>query len=149
MRKINKIIIHCTDSEFGNVRIIDNWHKARGWKGIGYHYLIGNAYPEYENYKERIPAVEHDGLILEGRPIDQIGAHTLHHNLDSIGIALVGTNTFTRAQLHSLVKLLKMLLKQFDLSIADVYGHYEFNSWKSCPNINMNFFREEFFDLGK
>ena len=149
MRKINKIIIHCTDSEFGNVRIIDNWHKARGWKGIGYHYLIGNAYPEYENYKERIPAVEHDGLILEGRPIEQIGAHTLHHNFDSIGIALVGTNTFTRAQLHSLVKLLKMLLKQFDLSIADVYGHYEFNNWKSCPNINMNFFREEFFDLGK
>ena len=145
MRKINKIIIHCTDSEFGDVETIDGWHKARGWKGIGYHFLIGNAYPKYENYKERIPVIEHDGLILEGRPIEQVGAHTLHHNLDSIGIALVGSNTFTRAQLHSLMKLIKMLLKQFNLSIADVYGALRVQPVEELPQHKHEFFSGRIF----
>jgi hypothetical protein len=37
MRAIKQIIIHCSDSEFGNVIQIDRWHRERGWKGIGYH----------------------------------------------------------------------------------------------------------------
>ena len=43
MRKIDEIIIHCTATVEGkdyHVADVDKWHKARGWKGIGYHYLI-------------------------------------------------------------------------------------------------------------
>ena len=44
MRPIKEIIIHCTATVEGKmVRVsdVDRWHKAKGWNGIGYHYLIG------------------------------------------------------------------------------------------------------------
>ncbi|APF16990.1 N-acetylmuramoyl-L-alanine amidase family 2 [Caldithrix abyssi DSM 13497] len=142
MREIRKIIIHCTDSQWGNVEIIDRWHKERGWDGVGYHYLILNSYPTYRSLKDRRPEPENDGLIKEGRDLEKIGAHCRGHNLDSIGIALVGVNTFSKAQIYSLQKLIKVLLKQFHLSINNVYGHYEFDNRKSCPNLDMEWFRE-------
>lgn len=39
MRKINEIIVHCTATKEGKdytVADIDKWHKAKGWKCIGY-----------------------------------------------------------------------------------------------------------------
>ena len=42
--KPTAIVIHCSDSSYGTVDIIDHWHKMRGWSGIGYHYVIGNGY---------------------------------------------------------------------------------------------------------
>jgi len=34
MREVKKIILHCSDSEWGDAAEIDKWHKARGWQGI-------------------------------------------------------------------------------------------------------------------
>ena len=45
MREINKIIIHCSDSDYGhhdNIEVIRYWHKKRGWKGT-YDELIGGG----------------------------------------------------------------------------------------------------------
>lgn len=44
MRTINRIILHCTATPRGRhvtVSDIDRWHKARGFAGIGYHYVTG------------------------------------------------------------------------------------------------------------
>ena len=141
MREIKKIILHCTDSKWGDVKAIDAWHRQRGWDGIGYHYVILNAYPAYTSIKEKEPVPENDGLIIEGRPLWKVGAHCRGHNYDSVGIAVVGVDTFSKAQLYSAAKLVKLMMKQFGLGVDNVYGHYEFNSYKSCPNINMNWFR--------
>ena len=35
MRKINKIIIHCSASDFGNAQRVREWHLERGWSDIG------------------------------------------------------------------------------------------------------------------
>ena len=76
MRKILEIIIHCT-ATFADQRVtvadITRWHKQRGWKTIGYHYIVDQA-----------------GNVFEGRPIEQAGAHCLEHNKNSIGIAYCG-----------------------------------------------------------
>ena len=43
MRKINKIIIHCTATAEGKnytAADIDRWHKTMGFSKIGYHYII-------------------------------------------------------------------------------------------------------------
>ena len=43
MRKINKIIIHCSATPEGrNVKAetIKKWHLDRGFSDIGYHYII-------------------------------------------------------------------------------------------------------------
>ena len=78
-REIKKIIIHCSDSEWGDAYIIDKWHKERGWKGIGYHYVVLNG--------KRIPNSfdkSEVGFIEKGRPDSEVGSHVVGMNSISI-----------------------------------------------------------------
>ena len=136
MRTINEIIIHCSASHWGNAAEIDKWHKARGWDGIGYHYVIGNAYPTAENYKDGQPEFSLDGNLETGRVLGRIGAHCRGHNKHSVGICLIGKRTFTRAQFATLSSLVK-LIKSTRPGLS-VWGHYEFFNGKTCPNINID-----------
>lgn len=125
MRKINRIIIHCTATPEGRevtVKDIDRWHRDRGFAGIGYHYVI---------YL--------DGSVHEGRPLERIGAHCRGQNAHSIGIAYVGglshdgstpKDTRTDAQRAAMHALVSRLREQFP--VATVHGHREFAA-KACP----------------
>ena len=145
MRKINKIIIHCSDSTFGDAATIRRWHIERGFSTIGYHYVILNG---HRTYKSKYDA-EADGLIELGRPVDRIGAHCKGHNRDSIGICLIGKpeyigqpeEWFTEKQLSTLKSLVKHLLMEFNLSAADVYGHNDFAP-KICPGFKVEQIRD-------
>lgn len=128
MRYINKIIIHCSATPEGRdvtVADIDRWHRQRGFKGIGYHYVI---------YR--------DGSVHEGRPLEREGAHCSGYNAHSIGVCYVGgTNsqgapkdTRTDAQRKALCELVAKLRKQFPA--ATVHGHYEFAA-KACPSFKI------------
>jgi N-acetylmuramoyl-L-alanine amidase len=140
MRKINKLIVHCTATpEFKNFDIEDvrDWHvKGNGWSDIGYHYLI-----------------KLDGTVQEGRPINKIGAHVGGHNRDSIGIAYVGgmdkdmnewIDTRTEQQKDSLFNLLMDLKYSFPDSV--VYGHNDFTDKKVCPCFNA---KEEYKEISE
>ena len=128
MRVINEIIVHCTATPEGKdytVADIDKWHKARGWKGIGYHYVI---------YR--------DGSIHQGRPETEIGAHCQGHNANSIGVVYVGglasdgktpKDTRTGAQKKSLENLLKLLKQKYPK--ATIHGHRDFAA-KACPSFD-------------
>ena len=127
LRKIDKIIIHCSDSdrpEHDNIDVIRSWHKQRQFKDIGYHYVIVKS-----------------GGIFIGRNIFDIGAHTLHHNTSSIGLCLTGRVNFSNEQLETLETLCLNLMAIFSLPYTSIYGHYEFNNGKTCPNISMEIFR--------
>ena len=134
MRKIDKIIIHCSATPEGRpvtVETIRKWHIARGWSDIGYHFVI---------YL--------DGSVHEGRPLEAIGAHTSGQNLPSIGICYVGgcdknmkpKDTRTPAQEAALVKLVKSLEGRFPG--ASVHGHNEFAA-KACPSFDVQKWRKE------
>lgn len=136
MRKINKIIIHCSASEFGNAQRIREWHLERGWSDIGYHYVINNG----KVFKDdKINQRVQDGFIEKGRDDSTVGAHTQGQNSNSIGICLIGNKDFTKEQFDSLDTLLKSLLKVYNLTKNDVYGHYNFSS-KTCPNFDVQEF---------
>lgn len=138
MDKIEKIIIHCSDSEFGNFEMVDNWHKEFGWEGFGYHFLIENGYYSYGSaYKK-----DQDGMVITGRSENEEGAHCLGHNQNSLGICLIGCRRFTDIQLLiSLPALLSKLLPKYELSMDAVFGHGEINNNKSCPNFDMPNYR--------
>jgi len=140
MRDIKSIIVHCSDSPFGNAALIDQWHKARGWRGIGYHEVILNAYPHSENYTKHRLDPKHDGLVQHGREWDQVGAHVRGHNKDSIGICLIGVDVFSSVQIKSLSSLIANIWRYHP--DAELYGHYEFNHNKTCPNIDMDWLRD-------
>ena len=127
MRKINSIYIHCSDTPNGRddkMEDIRGWHLAKGWSDVGYHFVI-----------------EIDGNIAKGRPVRRMGAHVKSQNPNSIGVCLVGRDEFNRNQIESLIKLINDLHEEYG-RIA-VLGHYESDSSKTCPNIDMPKFREE------
>lgn len=129
MRPIKKIFIHVTDSDDSldiGYREINDWHKARGFlspSGIscGYHYII-----------------RRNGTIELGRPDEEIGSHVKGQNTHSIGIVWVGRNQIDKKQEKTLYVLLRNLLNQYSLEVTDVYGHCEYDSHKTCPNLDMN-----------
>lgn len=129
MRQIKEIILHCSATAEGRdytVADIDRWHKARGWRGIGYHYVI------YRN-----------GSVHPGRPVEQIGAHCTGHNANSIGVCYIGgcaadgktpKDTRTPQQREALRRLVADLQKQYPS--ATVHGHREFAA-KACPSFDV------------
>ena len=117
MRQINKHIIHCSDSTFGNVMEIRRWHLARGFDDVGYHFVIIR-----------------NGEIEVGRQLCTVGAHCRGYNIDSIGTCLIGVDNFNQVQLDTLTKLHNGLLELFPNIKA--YGHREFNKHKTCPNLS-------------
>lgn len=137
MRKISKVIVHCSASSFGDAALIEQWHKENGWKTIGYHYVILNGRRDSKS----VSRAKLDGLVETGRDEAVVGAHCYGQNKDSIGVCLVGIKEFTPAQLASLYTLITSLMEKYNLSSQDIYGHYEFTSGKTCPNIDMNIVR--------
>lgn len=132
MRRIDEIIIHCSATEEGKdytVEDIDRWHKAKGWKGIGYHYVI---------YR--------DGTIHPGRKEEEVGAHCASRNAHSIGICYIGgvdkfkkaKDTRTPQQKEAMVSLVWSLVGKYAKMgwKVTVHPHYEYAN-KGCPCFNV------------
>ena len=140
-RKSTKyIIVHCSDSTWGNAEEIHKWHVERGFNKIGYHFVILNGKEKSkQSYTE-----SRNGIIETGREINEIGSHAYGYNSTSIGICLIGKTQFTEKQFSVLRKLIKSLQKDFDIPNENVIGHYETSkaNGKTCPNFDMVEFRK-------
>lgn len=149
MKKISNLIIHCSDSPFGDANLIDSWHKERGWKCIGYHFVITNG--RRLNSKDYV--AKDDGIIEKGRFLNddewiqdnEIGSHALGLNDRSIGICLIGKDQFTLSQWRSLITLCQKRIITSKINIDSVIGHNETQSGKqqgkTCPNFDVNMLR--------
>jgi len=158
-KKIRRIYIHCSDSLWGDVGAITDWHVQRGFKTIGYHFVICNQFPFYLNLKENSPDESYDGKIQKGRDINEDGAHVADSwvkkngnipwadNEGTIAISLIGIDHFTSGQYYNLFWILQELLIATGLNVENVWGHYEFylnNGYpklRTCPNIDMGWLR--------
>ncbi len=147
MRKIDTMVIHCSDSAFGDAKTIDAWHKERGFKEIGYNYVILNG-----QITPKQLWTDRDGQIEPGRNLDndtwieesEVEAHALNFNNHSIGVCLIGgqggsKSAFTIKQYWSALLLAAMWSRVVPIKIL---GHNETGSPKACPVIDMNLFRE-------
>ena len=124
MRNITEIIIHCSATPEGrevSVKEIDGWHRQRGFRGIGYHYVVTL-----------------DGTVHAGRPLQEAGAHCRGHNKNSIGVCYIGgcdtrmrpKDTRTSVQRTALRQLVSELRARYPT--ATVHGHREYAA-KACP----------------
>lgn len=119
-RAMNTIVIHCSATKEGksyNAEDINKWHLARGFKGIGYHFVI-----------------KLDGTIELGRPLNKVGAHVANANTGTIGICYIGgldsngkpKDTRTPEQKKALVELVDAL-KSNITTINSVKGHRDYS----------------------
>ena len=84
------------------------------------------------------------GTVEAGRPFEIKGAHVRGHNEGSIGICWIGRDDIDDKQLVTLKKLVLTFTSKYKLDVTeDVYGHYELDSGKTCPNLDMIKFRAE------
>jgi hypothetical protein len=139
---IKYIVIHITDSYYGDVGTVNRWHKQKGWFQIGYHFLVLNSFPTKYRWESKRPDIYSDGKIQQGRLDKYQGAHVRGQNWQTIGVAMVGKNGgFSAAQLNSALYICRELKKKFP-GIIEVRGHTEFDVGKSCPDLDMELFRD-------
>lgn len=131
-KKTNLIVIHCSATQAKadiGVKEIRQMHLQRGFKDIGYHIVI-----------------RRNGVVEDGRGINEIGAHVQGSNATSVGVCLVGgvgpdgkkaENNFTVEQWESLRSTLRNLLKRFPG--CRIVGHRDLS-----PDLNANGIVEPF-----
>jgi N-acetyl-anhydromuramyl-L-alanine amidase AmpD len=127
-REVTDIVIHCSDTIEGRnfyAHDIDLWHKQRGFRKIGYHFVI-----------------DLDGTIEQGRPLREVGAHVKDYNKCSIGICYIGgldqnkkaKDTRTDEQKDALRFLLQQLVSAFP-TVRKIAGHRDYSPDKNGNGI--------------
>lgn len=127
------IVLHHSATAGGSVPAIDAEHRSRvdsqgrPWRGIGYHFVIGNG--------QGMP----DGAVeATFRWQEQLeGAHAGHpdYNRHGIGICLIGNFELrapTPAQLASLKDLLHLLRAELGITAEQIVRHGDLKA-TACP----------------
>jgi len=149
MRTIDHIIVHCAATRASqdiSATDIDQWHRAKGWFGNGYHYVI-----------KRDGTIESSASGARCRPLEKAGAHVgdcgSGWNGRSIGICMAGgvdddlkpEDNFTDEQYTSLEIILRYLKRVF--RDCKIMGHRDLiaqtnASPKACPSFDVANFLE-------
>lgn len=147
-RVVTLIVIHCAATPNGRLTFADDvnrWHRERGfarapeWRkrqnqgldAIGYHFFIGL-----------------NGALWTGRHLDEVGAHVVGANSQSIGICMAGMDAYMPAQWEQLALTVRALQARYprarvcghrDLS-PDLNGDGLVQPWewtKTCPGFDV------------
>ena len=118
-RRVTRVFLHCSASDHPNhddVSVMDAWHRARGWSGVGYHFFI-----------------KKDGTIQKGRDIERTPAAQAGHNSATIAICLHGLDVkkFTEAQFDAGRRLCFAIDEAYGGKVT-FHGHREVAA-KACP----------------
>jgi N-acetylmuramoyl-L-alanine amidase len=142
------IVVHCSATRPGvnvTAQMIREWHIAKGWEDIGYHWVI-----------------RRDGTIEAGRHTDDVGAHVAGRNTDTVAICMAGglddngvgvadrPDLFTGAQWASARALIVVLKRMYPFAVVTGHrdlspdlnadGKIEPQEWlKTCPGFNAAF----------
>lgn len=137
---VREVAVHCSATRplwMHNARTsekvaeIRRWHiEDRGWRDIGYHYII-----------------DRDGTVARGRAETVIGAGIVGHNTGVLHICLIGgfgskktddfAKNFTPAQDVALRALIAEIRRRAD--IAKISGHCDY-AQKECPGFQVREF---------
>jgi N-acetylmuramoyl-L-alanine amidase len=127
------IIVHHSATDSGSSELFNEAHQRRGWHEVGYHFIIDNA-----------TAGKTDGQIETGprwtKQSDGAHCKASAMNEKGIGICLVGNFSKTRptaAQMDSLVLLVNVLRKYYNIPKSRILGHGHVPGAKTeCPGSN-------------
>ena len=138
------ILHHSLTKDSGTVswQAIREYHiNTLGWDDIGYNF--GIEFISRNNHRAKVLRKNHYE-ILTGRMMDKGGAHCKGMNNKSLGICFVGNFDLYKPEVEMWMlglKLVRSLLKVFNIPIKNVKGHRDFATYNSCPGLS--------FDMGK
>jgi hypothetical protein len=128
------IVIHHSATPSGSMAFFDKEHKAKGWDGVGYHFVIGNGTESGDGQIE----------VTQRWPLQKWGAHAKtvdnRYNEQGIGICLVGNFDVERPspqQIRSLARLVAHLSQTYRISPQNVVGHRDTKP-TDCPGRFVN-----------
>lgn len=136
MRRWERIVIHHSgtpDTPELETAGFRKYHtEARGWRDIGYHFVVERAGDDWE--------------ILAGRPLHWSGAHTRGQNTRAIGICLAGNFSEgppPAGQLTAAARFVAGLLDVLGLTPDEIRIHRHYASTE-CPGatFDLPFFRQ-------
>lgn len=120
MKEVEGIVLHNSGvSVLQSIEVIHNYHKNKGWAGIGYHYYVRK-----------------DGSVYRGRLENMAGAHCPGVNSTSIGICAEGNfneEIMSEVQKQAIIELVKDIKSRYN--IKWIKGHREILA-TSCPGAN-------------
>lgn len=129
--KTDYIVIHCAATPPTmdvDISTVAEWHKARGFNAVGYHYFI-----------------KRDGTRQKGRDLDAVGAHVVGYNHKSVGVCMAGgisgvdkspENNFTKEQWTTLLITLRELHSEYPRAV--IVGHRDLDAGKACPSFSVS-----------
>ena len=126
MREIKYIVIHCTGATGtqSTDSIKKYWRDVKGWKSVGYHYLISM-----------------DGGYEQLSPIESPTNGVKGYNATSIHICYKGGAGGLDSRTEEQKETLEMLVKQMKAKFpkAEIKGHRDFpDVKKSCPSFDVS-----------
>ena len=111
--------------------MIDQWHRDRGWRGIGYHGVFAP-----------------DGSFAAGRKFTDQGAHVKERNRGTLGFCLIPSRAtvssghiktfedyYTPAQRDAVKRKIAAVAAMTDL--RRVSGHNDYTDMKTCPGFQV------------
>lgn len=113
------VVLHHAAAKTCSAQDIHSWHKANGWSGAGYHFLVRK-----------------DGTIYRLRPEWAVGAHAVGANYRSIGICAEGdfnSEQMNGKQVRAIASLVNYICKKYP--IYQVLRHKQVSS-TDCPGAN-------------
>lgn len=119
-RRIESVFLHCSASDDESltggelVQTVRNWHRARGFSDVGYHFLI-----------------DKHGELLPGRGLEISPAAQKGHNAGTIAIMVHGLEEFPQPMLDACDELCRSINEAWRGRIT-FHGHCEVSA-KSCP----------------
>jgi len=126
-------VLHHTATDRGSVESIHAAHlkrkdsQGRPWKGIGYHFVIGNG--------NGMPDGQVESTFRWRTQIHGAHAGKREYNEYGIGIALVGNfeeEPPSEAQLRAVKRLVATLKRAYDIPSNEVVGHNDVRA-TACP----------------
>ena len=124
--------------------------KTVSWDDIRRFHMTDPAYMFNDiGYNGGIELIDNEYIVLAGRPLNVKGAHCKEEGMNSkaIGFCFVGNYDLIAPPITMLVKgasYIKGLMDIFGIIPANVRGHRDYATYKSCPGrkFDMSIFRD-------
>lgn len=129
-----------TPEEYAEKKALNAPGLVAPWRNIGYHWLI-------EELSDGRP------WLIQGRSMMMHGAHCVEQGMNRRGIGLCLVGNFDKAppveaMFEKAADTVAWLCRMYRIDIANVQGHREYASHKSCPGakFDLDYFRERVLD---